>query len=803
MSKLESLRVGALVKGIVPSQNVEIVSLDWIGNQALNIVYRDTAGQVRERTVYREEETNIELRQNGRQWSFDAPADMARLVTEANRIKLAHYFDPYLAIHTSIVDPLPHQISAVYQEMLSRQPLRFLLADDPGAGKTIMAGLLVKELIARGDLERCLIVAPGSLVEQWQDELGEKFGLEFDILTRDMIETSRSGNPFDDRNHLIVRVDVLARNEELQQKLMASTEWDLTICDEAHRMSATYFGGDVKYTKRYQLGQKLGQACRHFLLMSATPHNGKEEDFQLFMALLDGDRFEGRFRDGVHFADTADMMRRLTKEELLRFDGRPLFPERCAYTVKYDLSDLEAQLYAAVTDYVRTEMNRVQRFADTDGRKRNNVGFALQILQRRLASSPAAIYKSLKRRRERLENDLAEAKLGQRGKGATSHGGYDIDDRLDNLEEFDQQEVDAFEEQIATGATSAETIEQLALEVETLRNLEAMALKVYSSGTDTKWTQLNRILDDELMRDGEGNQRKLIIFTEPKDTLFYLLEKVRTRLGRPEAVDVIYGGVTREERRKVVERFMQDKDLRVLIANDAAGEGVNLQRGHLMVNYDLPWNPNKIEQRFGRIHRIGQTEVCHLWNLVAADTREGEVYSRLLEKLEAAREALGGRVYDVLGELFEGVALKDLLIDAIQYGEQEDVKAKLMQAVDGAVEQDHLVELLQRRALTNDTMPEAKVEELRLEMEKSQAQRLQPHHIESFFIEAFKHLGGTVKPREDGRWEILHTPLVLRERDRQIGIGSPIQKKNMSVYASIRSTSLYSRSQPLFTPATH
>ena len=197
-----------------------------------------------------------------------------------------------------------------------------------------------------------------------------------------------------------------------------------------------------------------------------------------------------------------------------------------------------------------------------------------------------------------------------------------------------------------------------------------MALDVVRSGKDTKWTELDRILEDDLMIDTDGNRRKLIIFTEPKATLHNLAEKIRARFGKPEAVEVIHGGVTREERRTVIERFMQDRDLLVLIANDAAGEGVNLQRGHLMVNYDLPWNPNKIEQRFGRIHRIGQTEVCHLWNLVAADTREGRVYARLLEKLEVARKALGGRVYDVLGELFEGTALKDLLIRAIRYGEE-------------------------------------------------------------------------------------------------------------------------------------
>lgn len=777
MTTLENIKIGARLNGIVVNNSVEVVSVEWIGSQALNIVYRSSNGQVSERTLYREDESQIQIDERGRIWSLDAEGKLLRLVTEATRIKLAHFFDPYLAIHTSIVDPLPHQISAVYGEMLPRQPLRFLLADDPGAGKTIMAGLLIKELIARSDLERCLVVAPGNLVEQWQDELGQKFNLEFDILTRDMIESSRSGNAFNDHPLLIARLDVLSRNPELQQKLSSSNEWDLIICDEAHRMSATYFGGDVKYTKRYQLGQKLGQVCRHLLLMSATPHNGKEEDFQLFMALLDGDRFEGRFRDGVHYADTADMMRRLTKEELLKFDGRPLFPERRAYTVKYELSPDEAALYSAVSEYVRNEMNRVQRFAAEDGRKRNNVGFALQILQRRLASSPAAIYQSLKRRRERLENELAEARINKLGRSYKAPINELSDEEIRDIDEYGQEEIDELEEAISTAATTAESVEQLEIEVRTLKGLESMALAVLRSGQDAKWSQLNRILDDDLMVDANGNRRKLIIFTEPKDTLNYLMEKVRARIGKQDAVETIHGGITREDRRKIVERFMQDKDLVVLIANDAAGEGVNLQRGHLMVNYDLPWNPNKIEQRFGRIHRIGQTEVCHLWNLVAADTREGEVYARLLEKLEAAREALGGRVYDVLGELFEGTPLKDLLFDAIQYGEQPEVKARLLKQIDGEVDTENLLKLLERRALTNDSMPVARVHELRLEMEKADAQRLQPHHIQSFFVEAFQHLGGQIKRKEDGRWEITHVPVVIRERDRQTGFGVPVQKK--------------------------
>ncbi len=778
-TRLEDLKAGASVEGLIASGAVKIVNVEWVGDQAMTVIYEDANGIPQSRVVYRDEENTLEVSSAGKRWSFDADGGLLRLVTEANRIKLAHHFDPYLAIHTSLVQAFPHQITAVYGEMLPRQPLRLLLADDPGAGKTIMAGLFVKELIARGDLERCLVIAPGGLVEQWQDELGEKFNLEFDLLSRDMIENSRSGNPFNDKNHLIARLDVLARNEELQEKLIKSEEWDLIIVDEAHRMSANYFGGKVNYTKRYLLGQKLGQICRHLLLMSATPHNGKEEDFQLFMALLDEDRFEGRFRDGVDYADTEDLIRRLTKEELLKFDGTPLFPERIARTVKYDLSDEEQSLYDAVTEYVREEMNRVRRFTEADGKKRNNVGFALQILQRRLASSPAAIHESLKRRKERLEDQLAEAKLivGDEVFDLPSSKEFLSDEMLENIDEYDEEEVADYEDSISTMATIAESVEQLEIEIETLRSLEQQALAVLHSGKDTKWLELNKILDNKLTMNSDGTRRKLIIFTEAKDTLYYLAEKIRTRLGKPESVDVIHGGVTREERRRIINRFMQDRDLEVLVANDAAGEGVNLQRGHLMVNYDLPWNPNKIEQRFGRIHRIGQTEVCHLWNLVAANTREGDVYGRLLEKLETARDALNGKVYDVLGELFEGTSLKALLWEAIQYGDSDEVRSQMFIKIDDAVDHDHIEGLLKKGKLTNDIMTESDVEEVRLAMEQAEAERLQPHHIQSFFIEAFQRLGGIIKSREEGRFEITNVPIKIRKQDRLISTGSPVQKK--------------------------
>src|SRR6266851_3553686 len=417
MARLEDLTQGASVKGVLPGCLVTVVDVQWHGSTAVELTYKDPSGSLGNQLLFRDNEPTLDIVEAGRPWSFDGDGALFRLVSEAHRIRLAHLFDPVLAVHTSMVDPLPHQITAVYEAMLPRQPLRFLLADDPGAGKTIMAGLLIKELIARGDLQRCLVVCPGSLAEQWQDELYRRFHLPFEILTNDKLEAARTGNWFMENNLVIARLDKLSRNEDVQAKLtVPDGRWDLVVCDEAHKMSATYFGGEVKYTKRYRLGQLLSTITRHFLLMTATPHNGKEEDFQLFMALLDGDRFEGKFRDGVHTADVADLMRRMVKENLLKFDATPLFPERLAYTVPYKLSTGEARLYKAVTDYVRGEFNRAE--ALQNDKRAGTVGFALTILQRRLASSPEAIYQSLHRRSERLQKRLRELQVLQRGAAA-------------------------------------------------------------------------------------------------------------------------------------------------------------------------------------------------------------------------------------------------------------------------------------------------------------------------------------------------------------------------------------------------
>ncbi len=774
MTQFDDIKPGARLRGLDGGGIAEIVQVARFGADALNLVFR-VNGRVAERLVYRGEETAFEIVEAGRALGFDADGGLLRLASEAYRIRLAHLFDPYLAVSASQIEALPHQITAVYGEMLPRQPLRFLLADDPGAGKTIMAGLLIKELLIRGDLDRCLIVAPGSLVEQWQDELSEKFGLRFDALTRDQIEASVTGNPFAERNRLIVRLDMAARSDELKAKLIAAPEWDLVICDEAHRMSASYFGGEVKETQRHKLGKLLGTRTRNLLLMSATPHNGKEADFQLFMGLLDADRFEGRFREGVHKADVSDMMRRLTKEELYRFDGTPLFPERRAYTASYELSPLEADLYQAVTTYVREEMNRADRNAD--GARRNNVGFALQILQRRLASSPAAIHRSLERRRKRLEDRLREERIGRDTATAKLTPGpalpaYDPDE----IDEAPGAEAEELEEKIVDSATAAQTLMELEAEITILKDLEARALRLKLSGQDAKWRELESILDEPIMLDAaSGLRRKILIFTEPKDTLEYLADKIRGRVGDAQSVVVIHGGIAREARRAAIAAFNSDPVVRVMIANDAAGEGVNLQRGaHLMVNYDLPWNPNRLEQRFGRIHRIGQTEICHLWNLCATNTREGEVYRRLLDKLEEARKALGGKVYDVLGELFEGQALRDLLVDAIRYGEQPDKKAELFRKVDGAVDVAAIERLVAERKLTSEGMDPNAVAAIREEMERAQARRLQPHFIGAFFREAFSTLGGRIAERERGRFEITRVPSILKERDRLIGRGDPV-----------------------------
>ena len=423
--------------------------------------------------------------------------------------------------------------------MLVRQPLRFVLADDPGAGKTIMTGLLLKELMIRGDVRRCLIVCPGTLVEQWQDELYQKFRLRFEILTRDKLNVS------DDGGRCIVGMDLLARNEKLQAQLKLA-DWDLIVCDEAHKLSATIQGNAIRKTKRFKLGEILRRITRHFLLLTATPHNGKDADFYLFMSLIDPDRFAGakRIQNPV---DVSDIMRRLVKEDLLTFAGKKLFPERRACTVNYGLSQRERELYNGVTDYVADGFNRAERLT---GNKRNSVGFAMTILQRRLASSPLAIYKSLERRTERLESDFRAQK-------------FSLDDSAAELlsdDEFPSGELERLENELAERATTSLTREELRREIETLHKLTDTAKKVFFGGEDRKWHELAELLQtDEFFSKRDGTREKLIIFTEHRDTLDYLRDKISSLFGRNDSVVTIHGGMNYRERHHVEAQFRQNK----------------------------------------------------------------------------------------------------------------------------------------------------------------------------------------------------------------------------------------------------
>jgi SNF2 family DNA or RNA helicase len=765
-----TLEPGSLLLGVDAHGPVDVIASSAVGGTtSYNVVYRRGDGSTGI-FVADEHTTGIKLLDRATRWSFDGDPALFRLVTEAHRIRLAYLFDPLLAVHTSLVEPLPHQITAVYHELLTRQPLRFLLADDPGAGKTIMTGLFIRELIARGDLQRCLIVAPGSLVEQWQDELETKFHLRFSILTSDQLEAS-GARWFEEHPLAIARLDKLSRDEELQARLRHVTPWDLIVVDEAHKMSATVFGAEVKRTKRYQLGQLLMSLTRHFLLLSATPHNGKEADFQLFLALLDPDRFEGKYREDhghIDQRDVADLMRRLVKEDLLRFDGRRLFPERRASTVDFALSPLERELYDAVTNYVRTEFNRADRL---DNRRRGNVGFAMTVLQRRLASSTAAIAASLTRRRERLENRL-------KTEPSTATQPVEVDlDELDDIDDLPEAEAEAATEKIVDEATAARTVEELRLEIELLKELEALADRVRRDpDSDRKWQQLAQIMGGDILTDGNFQRRKFVIFTEHRDTLEHLVRRLRSLRGRHDAVVAIHGGMHREARKQAEEGFKNDPTVEILVATDAAGEGINLQRAHLMANYDLPWNPNRIEQRFGRIHRIGQTEVCHLWNLVALETREGDVFRRLFEKVEKQREVLGDGVFDILGMCFRNESLRDLLLEAIRYGDKPEVRERSDERLDNLLDVTRAKQLMEERALAADSMDLRMVREVRAEMERIEARRLQPHFIRSFFLEAFRKLGGSIRKTETGRYEVTHVPPSVRTHAQNV-LAAPIPRR--------------------------
>ena len=775
MKSFSEITSGAQILGLVPGNKpVWVITTVPVGEEAVTVYYKNELGKLDEQIVYQKDLDRLSLAEKDLAWTFTANATHFRMALEAMRIKLGSLFDPMMAVHSSNIEPLPHQISAVYESMLPKQPLRFVLADDPGAGKTIMAGLLIKELKMRSDVERVLIVAPGSLTEQWQDELLDKFDLEFKIFSNEQQNLSASGNYFADEDLLIARIDQLARNEDYRRKL-ETTQWDLIIVDEAHKMAAHAVGHEVKKTHRYELGEMLSRITRHFLLMTATPHSGSDADFYLWLALVDSDRFYGAIPDKNGYKiDVSDIMRRMVKEKLLKFDGTRLFPERIATTVKYTLSPDELNLYRSVTKYVVSEMNRAKRLTKKKG---NQVGFALTVLQRRLASSPEAIYKSLARRLERLQKELEELRLrrAQEKNGDIPAESPSCDTSSPAWDDFDEDDLppDEWEKMMdqVLSASTANTIEELEKEVETLTKLTAQAKRVRDSSDDNKWSKLSEMLRTEKeIKSATGHRHKLIIFTEHKDTLDYLDERISGLLGNKKSVRTISGSTKRETRRQVQEDFCNDPEVHVLIATDAAGEGVNLQQAHLLINYDLPWNPNRLEQRFGRIHRIGQTETCRMWNMVAGETREGLVFDALFKKLETERQALGGQVFDILGEAFKDKPLKDLLLEAIADEATGNARLWMTEKVEAVLNHDALKNIMQRNMLVEQAMTKEALYAVKAELDKAEARKLQPYFVQAFFLGAYQSdlIGGRFIRREPERYELRNVPAILTSFNKHV-----------------------------------
>ncbi len=785
---MADIREGMRLFGVLADQPVTAVSFSAMGEDDGILTYVSASGDSEQRIVSADDLPDLLVlddRKSGPR--FDADPVGFRLAAEALRIKYATAYDPMAAVYSSNIDPLPHQIRAVYEDLLPRVPLRFLLADDPGAGKTVMAGLYIKEMMMRSAAERVIVVCPGSLAEQWRDELRDKFDLDFEVFENWMVDQARDGNPFREHDCLIVRMDQLARNDEYRG-MLADVSWDIAVVDEAHRMSAHYLNifGEREVTKRFRMGEILAATSENLLLMTATPHAGKEADFQLFMSLLDPDRFSGVYKPKRHArTDLKGLMRRMVKEDLLTFDGKPLFPERRAMTVPYELSDAEALLYEHVTEYVRHGMNQAEKVMSQDGRRASSIGFALTILQRRLASSPEAIYQSLRRRRDRLADTLRELDSDPQQAARILAGPeraamtWDVfDEQWDESDEHAQLQLELDMDEIVDSATAARTRAELETEISELDILVEEAKQVRDSGKDTKWVQLAGILQRNILDYGTAPEgHKLIVFTEHRDTLEYLADNIRSLLGRQEAAVTIHGGMGRAERKAVQERFVHDPDARILVATDAAGEGLNLQRADLMVNYDLPWNPNRIEQRFGRIHRIGQTRVCCLWNLVATNTREGDVYKTLLDKIATIDKAYQGRLFNVLGDTkaFGERSLGDLIQEAIRYGDDPMVQARARHVVDATVGRD-AQRLLEERALHPEQYTTVNVDEVRRLMEHSRERKLQPGYIAAFFTAAFRKLGGHISPLPHGRWRINRVPSSLVRVGERLNRNRPLSR---------------------------
>lgn len=500
---------------------------------------------------------------------FSANPEDVFLGLEAYRFRLASLFDPILAMNVSRVDPLPHQIEAVYGYALKLPRIRFLIADDPGAGKTIMAGLIIKELKLRGLARRILIVVPGHLKDQWRRELKEKFSENFVTVDRHTMDAHFGENVWERENQIITSMD-FAKQEHVLNSL-SSVHWDLVIVDEAHKMAAYRYGEKISKTARYKLGEVLSRTSEHLLFLTATPHKGDPENFRLFLDLLEPGFFasQSMLMESIKNRDNPLFIRRL-KEDLRDFEGRPLFLPRHVKTIKFNITDEERELYNELSKYVITQYNKAL-MSD----KKRNVAFALIILQRRMASSIYALKRSLERRKRRLEEILRNG-IEREVKPV------DIEE-VDDYEEEERWRIEQEWESLSV----AETREELEKEIKTIEKLIEKADEIIRKESEVKLKKLK-----ELMESGELKNQKILIFTESRDTLDYLYDKIRSW---GYSVNYIHGGMELEDRIKAEKEFKHNTQ--VMVATEAAGEGINLQFCNIMINYDIPWNPNRLEQR--------------------------------------------------------------------------------------------------------------------------------------------------------------------------------------------------------------
>jgi superfamily II DNA or RNA helicase len=736
---LNQLTEGTLLEGPHWTEPVKVLTAKARGNRVeVQAVGVNTKRLWTKLLTAADFDGSVTITQAGQLAALNGNPTHFRLAAEAHRIRLAFQYDPHFAVSVSQVDPLPHQMDAVYSHLLPQPRIRFLIADDPGAGKTIMAGLTIKEQKFRGIIERTLIVTPANLTDQWRRELHDKFGETFTVINRATVSAAYGRNVWEDNPQCITSIDFLARQDDVLN-LIRDIHWDLVIVDEAHKMAAYRYGQKVNKTQRYELGEFLRDHTDHFLFLTATPHKGDPDNFALLLQLLDRDLYvTGNILAEASAHDENRIMLRRLKEDMKKFDGSPCFPPRHVQTLSYTLSPDELTLYNAVTEYVQ---NNFQRAEAAENR---NVGLALTVLQRRLASSFAAIRLSLERRLKRLKDLQKLGKLRQ-----------EYEELPDDLDDLTEEERWKFEDEVVERLTMAENMAELEVEIEDLERLVKLARHTEKNARETKFEELRSVVSQHL----SGREERLLVFTEHKDSLDSLVGRL-TNLGF--YCCTIHGRMPLEKRIDAERQFFEHKPS-VMVATEAAGEGINLQFCSLMVNYDIPWNPNRLEQRMGRIHRYGQQQEAMIFNLVAANTREGEVMHRLLEKLEDMRRALGSdRVYDVIGEIVPAPKFDALMKDWLA---RRKSMTEILSEIDLSTDEEQVARI--RADMEDKSLGSRYIDlsKLQADQEQSKCHRLMPEYIEKFFVEAYRSFGGTIAPLKDrkGVWTISRVPPDLRK----------------------------------------